>query len=152
MKDKCLTNERLVQHPLLKTYLSYCMMKAAARSRDILTEQLAEWNILPPQLGMLKILALEGPLSQVNLGDEMLIDKATMVKLLDGLETLGFIERQASTGGDRRVKKVKITTKGRKALEKMSKARERAEEIFLKPLTAAERTALKKILPKLLGF
>lgn len=151
MKDKCLSKERCVTHPHLKSYVSYCLHKSAAKAREILTQELAPWGIIPPQLGMLKILAVEGALSQVNLGDEMLIDKATMVKLIDGLEEKGFIERQAPTTGDRRIKMVRITTKGLKALEKMSKARQKAEDVFLKPLSAAEKAALKKILPKLVG-
>ena len=88
-------------------------------------------------------------MSQVELGREMSIDKATIVKLVDRLETKNYLERNFREG-DRRVNELAITDKGRKFLEVASKVRRSVEEDFLSPLSAQERKLLEKMMPKLL--
>lgn len=138
-----------VVHPNLKNYFGYCLYKSAARLKALLDRKLSAEGMVTSQLGLMRILETGGAVSQVELCGTMGIDKATMVKLIDGLEQQGLAVRKAS-GGDRRVKLVEITAAGQRKLKVATRLRDEAEEEFLGHLTAAERQSLKTILPKLL--
>ncbi|MGE3260681.1 MAG: MarR family winged helix-turn-helix transcriptional regulator [Bacteriovoracia bacterium] len=138
-----------VVHPNLKNYFAYCLYKSAARMKAMLDQALTGEGMVTSQLGILRILEGDGPMSQVELGGSMGIDKATMVKLLDGLESDGLVLRKGS-GGDRRVKLIHITASGQAKRKAASRLREKVEKEFLAHLTEAERESLKTILPKLL--
>jgi DNA-binding MarR family transcriptional regulator len=136
-------------HPNLRTYFGFCLYKSAARLRLMLDGALAKHKIVAPQLGILRLLDWDGPTSQIELGRALSIDKATMVKLIDGLEARSLVMRVGS-GKDRRVKLVEITSAGRKVLKVASKTRDGVEKEFLSALTESECQFLREILPKLL--
>jgi DNA-binding MarR family transcriptional regulator len=117
--------------------------------KAVLDLRLAEHGLITPHLGILRILEGSAPVSQVELGRTMGVDKATMVKLIDVLEAKKLVTRKGSTG-DRRVKLIHITPAGVAKRKAVSELRERAEKDFLAHLTEAERHSLKTILPKLL--
>ncbi len=137
-------------HPYLKNYLGYCFYKAAARIRGKVDRRLAEFGVVAPQFGMLIILQQAGGMTQGELGSFMDIDKATMVRMIDGLETKGFLTR-TTTKSDRRAKRLEITKLGAKNLLKMNKARMRAEEEFLTDLGTQEQAQLRSIVSKLIS-
>jgi DNA-binding MarR family transcriptional regulator len=136
-------------HPALKGYFSYCFHKTALRYRSKIEACLAQFNLIPPQLGILRVIEASGPMSQIALGEELGIDKATMVKLIDGLEKPQYIRRVGDTK-DRRIKLIYITPKGKKVFEKGVKVGKKIEENFLSVLTETERKSLKEIILKLL--
>lgn len=138
-----------VVHPDLKNFFSYCLYKSAVRMKALLDLRLAEHGLITSHLGILRILESGGPISQVELGRTMGIDKATMVKLIDALEAKKFVIRKGSTG-DRRVKLIQITPAGVAKKRELVHLREKVERDFLAHLTEAERQSLKTILPKLL--
>ncbi|MGZ3692864.1 MAG: MarR family winged helix-turn-helix transcriptional regulator [Bdellovibrionota bacterium] len=138
-----------VVNPHLKNYFGYCLYKSAARMKAMLELALVDHGLVTSDLGILRILEAGGPLSQVELGGSMGIDKATMVKLIDGLEEKKLVERKGS-GGDRRVKLVQITAAGVKKRKIVALVRDKVEKDFLAHLTETERQALRTILPKLL--
>src|SRR4051812_12116887 len=78
-------------HPHLTTYIGYCLHKVALKMRAGLDARVAELGLVAPQYGMLIILDLEGAITQMELGQYMAMDKATMVRMVDGLEELGFV-------------------------------------------------------------
>lgn len=136
-------------HASLQTYMGYCLYKTSQKLRFRINEILKDFNLVAPHLGILTIIDASEPMSQMALGDEIGVDKATMVKLLDGLEENGFIERVSDTK-DRRVKFIKITKQGKKFTEKMNIKRVEVEKKFLSVLTAEEEKMLRRIMPKLL--
>lgn len=136
-------------HPALKASFGHCFYKAALRMRVLFDVKLKPFGLIAPQYAMLSLLNFIGPVSQVNLGREMGIDKASMVKLVDGLENLKLVRRVA-IHRDRRVKLIKITPKGLKFQKRSLKIRAEMEAEFLAPLTPSERKFIKKIIPKLL--
>lgn len=136
-------------HPTLQAYLGYCLYKAALTHRSKLDEALSDYGLIGPQLGLLCLLHSHGTSSQGDLGDAMSIDKATMVKLLDGLESQEFVKREGNPH-DRRIKDVSLTPHGKKSFEKLLKLREIVEKDFLSVLSAQEQKQLREILPKLL--
>jgi DNA-binding MarR family transcriptional regulator len=140
----------LIVHSALKEYFGYCLVKSAVKLRALLDQALAGHGLLAPMLGLLRVLEHSGPISQVELGRALGIDKATMVKFLDQLEAEGLVTRQEGSP-DRRVKLVSLSKRGERTLVSASKVRRKVEEEFLSPLSAGERKALLSALPKLLG-
>lgn len=119
------------------------------RIRAMMDEELAPHHLIAPQFGILSLLRHSEALSQIELGEQMNIDKATIVKLIDGLEKLKLVNRSADLE-DRRIKRIQITKRGLKILDKLSLLRSRVEERFLAPLTVEERAVLRLAIPKLL--
>lgn len=136
-------------HPKLLSHVGYCLHKVALRFRAAADEELKVFGLIGPQFGILKILTISGDLTQIELGSHMIMDKATMVRMIDGLEEKGYLVRKNSTS-DRRAKILRLTPAGQKAMLKLDRIRQKVEDEFLKPLSARERAQLKKIVTKLL--
>lgn len=135
-------------HPGLRDFVGYSLTKLGFRIRQRMEELLASDRLVAPQCGILRLLQNVGPMTQVELGQHMLIDKATMVRMIDGLEELGFAVRKEHAV-DRRAKVLSITPKGAKILDKIREARIDAEERVLAPLDAKERAEFKRLINKL---
>lgn len=115
----------------------------------MLDDSFLEFGLITPQFGILSILVSTGPLSQMEIGQHMIIDKATMVKLIDSLEALGLVERTPHAQ-DRRVRIVELTAKGKSTFEKLVEKARAAELVFAKNLSADERETLRKLTSRLL--
>lgn len=135
-------------HPALKVYFGYCLTKAALKHKSMLAQELSKFKVVGPQLGIMKLLQIMGPTSQISLGQDMHVDKASMVKFIDGLEKQKFV-RRVTDKKDRRIKLVELTEKGAKTLEILAEIRKQVEDEFLSPLTKKEKEALKEIISKL---
>lgn len=135
-------------HPALIPHFGYCYTKTALRFRKMLADELASVGVQLPQQGIMVILSKAGPMNQNSLGEEMAIDKATMVKLIDQMEDADLVRRNVDAH-DRRVKLVELTPKGRNLVPKMAAMREKVEAKFLSALTKAEATELRRLIMKL---
>src|SRR5262245_55267060 len=69
----------------------------------------AEWDMSVAQVRALY--ALREPLSMRELAERLYLDPSNLTALVDRLEALGLVERQADPD-DRRVKRLVITSKG----------------------------------------
>ena len=135
-------------HPVLKQYFGYCFGKAALKYKAMMTQKLESQGIVSPQLGILRLLQVLGPTSQIALGQDMGIDKASMVKFLDGLEKKKWIQRLPDSQ-DRRIKLVEVTTKGEEAIKKLTTLHLEVVKEFLSPLSKAEQEVLKDLVSRL---
>jgi DNA-binding MarR family transcriptional regulator len=135
-------------HPALKEFFGYCFFKSALRMRAMLAESLCEHDLIPPHMGIMYLLKKSPPLNQITLGEELGIDKATMVKLIDKLESLKLVERN-SHPEDRRVKLIQLTKKGHEKIDLIYKIGKQVEKEFLAPLSEEERAIIRKIIPQL---
>ena len=133
----------------LRSHLGFCMYKSALKLRGMLDESFRELGVISPQFGLLTMLLSRGPASQIEIGQCMAIDKATMVKLIDGLETLGYVKRTPDKI-DRRAKIVEITVLGSSAQAKMVTKAKTVELKFTERLSAEERETLRKLTARLL--
>lgn len=79
-----------------------------------------------------------GEINQCQLGEELLIDKASMVRIIDTLCESGMIERTANPE-DRRVHLLKITDAGEKWVLVIRKYINEINETFLSFLPEEER-------------
>jgi len=90
-----------------------------------------------------------GPVpNQLTLAREVRHDKPRLIRLLDGLERRGLIERDPDPA-DRRSRTVAITDLGRNLHAGARAAIRKMEDDVLDVLTAVERQALLTALPKL---
>ena len=135
-------------HPALKEAFGYRLMHVALKYRKYLIELLADFELAPPQLAILRILDNSESLNQAELGMELGHDKVTVVRLIDGLETLGFVIRRLCFE-DKRQRLIEITKSGRDTLSIIKKKNIIREKDFLSPLTEAEALILKKLIMKL---
>jgi DNA-binding MarR family transcriptional regulator len=135
-------------HPALIPNFGYCYTKTAMKFRKMFADELAAAGVQLPQQGLMIVLSKAGPMNQISLGEEMGIDKATMVKIIDQMEDSGFVRRN-SDPSDRRVKLVDLTPKGRALLPKLVAIREKVEGRFLAPLSKAETAELRRLIMKL---
>lgn len=148
LTEKKVTNPGMKIHPCLKRYTGYCFYKLAMRFRAIVDEELEGLGVIAPQGGMLSLLDEAGPMTQVEMGHYMAVDKASMVRLIDSLEKKGYVVR-GNREGDRRAKVVEITKAGSKIRERIDEARQRAEKRFMSPLSEKERKIFRDIILKL---
>lgn len=136
-------------HPELLSSLGYCLSKSSQIIKERFDQELEKYDIITTQAGMLNILFHSPPINQLELGNSIGIDKATMVKLIDGLENLGYVERSTDTS-DRRAKLVTITKAGRKLSEEIQKCRRKIEDDLLAEFSKKEREEIRTYMAKML--
>jgi DNA-binding MarR family transcriptional regulator len=112
---------------------------------DLLADALAPLGLRPRHYGTLMALAEHGPASQQRLGRGLLIDRTTMVGVVDDLERLGLVVR-ATDPDDRRAYRVELTGRGRTRLVRATGAVARAERSLLAGLSADEQGQLRALL------
>jgi DNA-binding MarR family transcriptional regulator len=99
--------------------------------------------------GVLNLLAV-GPISQQELGEQLGIDRTTVVELIDELERQGVVARRRNPA-DRRSYALNLTPHGRSVQKRAARAFDGAAEEFFGPLKAAERQALAEMLRRLIA-
>ena len=98
--------------------------------------------------GVLNLLA-EGPISQQELGEQLNIDRTTVVELIDDLEGQGIVVRRRNPA-DRRSYALHLTPKGRAAQKRAAAAFDAVADEYFSTLPAAERKALADMLRRLI--
>ena len=104
-------------------------------------------DVKPGVFSALSMIASNPGLSQTTLAREIGFDKATVVVLLDNMESLGWAERQRSAT-DRRRHSLSITPAGQKALDGLLAAAIANEAAIHGALTAEEHAELYRLLDK----
>ena len=101
------------------------------------------------ELGAMRIIDDEGPLTQQALGERHNIDRTTVVQIIDGLEKRDLLTR-VTNEQDRRSNLLYLTPRGKKTLTAALKLVNKQQESFLAPLDQSERDAFFHSLNKLL--
>lgn len=99
--------------------------------------------------GALSVIADEGPLSQQLLGERMMVDRTTMVTVIDDLERTGMVTRRRNPS-DRRAYALEATAAGRAWQARAETELIAAQDELLGPLGDSERDQLRALLQKLL--
>jgi MarR family transcriptional regulator, transcriptional regulator for hemolysin len=87
------------------------LSKASRKLRTLFDSRVKKLGLTLARARTLMLLDRRDVLNQKELAEELEIETPTMVRLLDGLEKQGFIERRA-VEGDRRVKQIVMTAQG----------------------------------------
>jgi DNA-binding MarR family transcriptional regulator len=98
----------------------------------------------------LTLLGNVGAMSQHRLGDLLNLNRTTTGKLVDALETKGWVVRERDPH-DRRSYALQLTAAGKGAVADMHRALDRGEAALTRPLSPAERRRLSGALRSLLS-
>ncbi len=121
---------------------------AARTGQELAKRRLNPIGLTVQMCGVMNLLG-EGPVSQQELGEQLGIDRTTVVELIDDLEKKGVVERRRNPA-DRRSYALHLTAKGRIIQKRATKAFDASVDEFFGPLTAAERKALADMLTRVI--
>lgn len=106
-------------------------------------------DMTPVQFAALAVVTQRPGTDQAALSALIGYDRATIGGVIDRLEARGWLVRSTSRA-DRRLKLVRITPAGRKALARALPAVKAVQATLLEPLDAAERTHFERLCLKIL--
>jgi DNA-binding MarR family transcriptional regulator len=127
------------------TSVGYLLLKAGVQMHAVVDEVLAEHDLTPREFLVLTYVGGDDPLSQQDLSRRLGLDPTLVVGLIDGLEARKAVTRTRDSA-DRRRYLLQLTGTGRKLQQRAATAMARAEDAFLAPLPAADRTRLRGLL------
>jgi DNA-binding MarR family transcriptional regulator len=113
--------------------LGYLLKHVQQRLVQAAAPAMAPFGIDGRELAVLTVLAAGAPLSQQEAGQQLRVDRTTMVLLVDALEAKGLVERRRSAA-DRRKNIVELTAAGQDCLRGAADARDAVDREFLAPL------------------
>jgi DNA-binding MarR family transcriptional regulator len=122
---------------------------AARTGQQLATRRLAPLGLTVQLCGVLNRLAV-GAISQHELGEQLGIDRTTMVELIDDLEAQGVVVRQRNSD-DRRAYSIQLTPKGRTVQKRAARAFDAAADEFFGPLKPGERRDLADMMRRLIA-
>ena len=134
--------------PSLASRPGALLVIAARTGQELARRRLAPVGLSVQQCGVLNVLA-EGPVSQQELGEQLGIDRTTIVELIDELEAKGIVARRRNPA-DRRSYALSLTPRGRTAQKRAAKVFDAAADEFFEPLKAAERQAIQDMLRRMI--
>lgn len=121
---------------------------AARTGQELARRRLSPLGLTVQLCGVLNRLAV-GPVSQHELGDQLGIDRTTMVELIDELEKKGAVVRRRNPA-DRRSYALSLTPKGRTFQKKAAAAFDAAAQEVFEPLKPAEQRELADMLRRVI--
>ncbi|MCZ2497112.1 MarR family transcriptional regulator [Xylophilus sp. Kf1] len=97
-------------------------------------------------LPLLHLGRADRPMLQKELAQQMTLDSSSVVRLLDGLEAGGLVER--TTAEDRRAKALRLTEQGRRIVAQVEQVVDAARHRYLAQVTPEELTVALRVLEK----
>jgi DNA-binding MarR family transcriptional regulator len=128
------------------------LFRAAHLADLALATGLAGYGLQPGWFDLLAALRRAGPpyeLSPTDLMGATMLSSGGMTKRLDRLVAAGLVERRPDPD-DRRGTLVRLTRKGRSGIDRALEAHVANEKRLLRPLSAADRRSLDRLLRRLL--
>jgi len=110
--------------------------------------RLAELPLQPPLFRVLNVVDAAEGLSQQAIGEAIQAPPSRMVAIVDELEESGLVERRRQPG-DRRVRALYLTDKGREVLAKGRRIAAEHEAELTRGMSAADRKKLVSLLRKI---
>ncbi len=113
--------------------------------QDALNQELLPYGITFRQFQVIGWLVYEGPLSQVELAERMMIEPPTLVRILDRMERDQWIKRENDTD-DRRRKVVKVCSEARPVWSQMVVCLKQLRKKATKGMSTEDVETLKSLL------
>ena len=121
---------------------------AARTGQELARRRLAPLGLSVQMCGVLNLLA-EGAISQQRVGEELGIDRTTVVELIDELERKDIVVRRRNPA-DRRSYALVLTAHGRQVQKRAARAFDAAADVYFRPLGSAERKTLAGMLRRMI--
>lgn len=138
---------RAADFDALSDSLGYAIKRAQVRSYDLYFEMLADQEISPARMTALSIIATTPEIMQAELAQRLNIAGPSVVKVIDTLEALQLVSREAHAG-DRRRYALVLTERGRRKLAGYKARLDAYEQRIAAGLSAAERRQLLDLLER----
>ena len=122
---------------------------AARTGQEFARRRLTPLGLTVQLCGVLNVLA-DGPISQHDLGEQLGIDRTTVVELIDHLEQQGVVERRRNAA-DRRSYQLSLTPRGRTVQKRAARVFDAAADEFFAPLRPAEKSAIADMLRRMIA-
>ncbi|MCY3019670.1 MAG: MarR family transcriptional regulator [Planctomycetota bacterium] len=132
----------------IKERTGFLLQTAAISVVSTFEKNLAPLKLKIPHYVVLNTLSEGGQPSQVEIGCKVRFDRTKMVNVVDELEELGLVKREANPT-DRRANILRMTDAGRAALEAARKIEMAVEDEFLATLTPLQRRQFQQTLTML---
>ena len=134
----------------LGEHLGYFVRRAQLWIFQDFIRTLAEVDIRPAQYSVLLVIEANPGLSQATLGQTLGIERARLVRLLDGLEARRFVQRRRSRS-DRRSHILSLTPPGRSALDRIRVMADAHEQRLARKVGIRSRKTLLRLLSVFAG-
>jgi DNA-binding MarR family transcriptional regulator len=125
--------------------IGFLLAKGCQRAWAVLREEIAQYDITPPQFVLLSILCQQDGLTQVELSEKGHIDRSTLGGLVDRLERNRLLERHKHPQ-DRRAYRIYLTEQGKAMEDILSACAERSLKRFTSGLNSDEVKELRRML------
>ena len=125
--------------------LGYLLKHAQRCFTDLTSTAFAPLGIRAQEWAALNCLDEQHGLSQREVADLLGVDRTTMVAVVDALELKGLVERRPQAD-DRRKNAIRVTSNGRKMMQRGARLVDDCEQRFLAALDESSAVALKKSL------
>jgi MarR family transcriptional regulator for hemolysin len=126
------------------------MTTVSRKTRTLFNARVRETGLTLARARTLLRIARSGAANQRELAEELEIETATLVRLIDGLETQGLIER-CSVEGDRRAKQVVLTREGTAEAKLVDGMVDRIREEVLSEIGDADLQLFHSVLKRMAG-
>lgn len=134
-----------IDYGVLDTLLGYAVRRAQIRLYEDFVASLAPWGITPPRFSAMVIVSRNPGLKLTQLAKVLGIARSGAVILVDALEELGYMQRQAMPE-DRRAFSLTLTSKGHADLLAIIEAVQTHDGRMAASLTPPEQAQLLSLL------
>lgn len=123
----------------------FVLAKAYQKAHGNFKNRLLPYGLTPIQHLILEALWEEDGLSARDIGERLVLDKATLSGVLDRMALGGWILKEADPV-DKRMQRVYLTDRAKDLKPKLSEERNQANEDLLRDMTLEEKVLLKRLL------
>src|SRR5437763_482231 len=123
----------------------FLLRRAHQISAAVFEDECRDLGLTPAQFGVLTVLKSHPGLGQSSLARALGFDKVTVLRVLRGLETRGFVERGPAPDNKRNMC-VSLTREGEQLLVQASRPAERAYKRLMGPLDRTQQVELIHLL------
>lgn len=127
--------------------LAYQIKQTQVRCYEMLFELLGPESLSPGRMTALSLIGNHPGIKQSELAEHLRVNRASVVKVIDSLQAMGYVER-GSMPGDRRSHALIATPAGVAELQRMTQLIRQHETMIASELTPAERDRLMQLLGK----
>lgn len=117
--------------------------------RRYLEDALKPLNLITHEYGLLRVLAVTGPMPQHSFQEQFGIDRTSVTAIVDGLEKRAYIYKDKSKD-DKRVNMLYLTPKGKAVVARATRRVHRVHREFLEPVSEEEWERAREVILKLL--
>jgi DNA-binding MarR family transcriptional regulator len=131
-----------------KAFAALLLAQVGAHGAKQFADRLSVLKLTPPHAGILRRLVQSPGISQRELATALGMHASRLVAVLDEMETLGLLIREANAE-DRRTYSLQVTAKGRETMEQIAAISQQHNEALCAALNEEERAVLVGLLQRI---